>query len=83
LAADEEKARASHHLTTTDLNRLIERLAPRYLLAMHLSKGYLRRTFDLYTELRPPKGTIVLRLPNHIVPAPIGVADVHKWLRPM
>jgi len=83
LAADEEKARASHHLTTTDLNRLIEHLAPRYLLAMHLSKGYLRRTFDLYTELHPPQGTVVLRLPNHIVPAPVGIADVHKWLRPV
>jgi ribonuclease Z len=83
LTADEDKARASHHLTTTDLNHLVERLAPRYLLAMHLSKGYLRRTFDLYTELRPPKGTTVLQLPNHIVPAPVGVRDVNRWLRPV
>lgn len=82
LSADREKARASHHLTTTDLNSLVESLAPRYLLVMHLSKGYLRRAFDLYAELRPPLGTKVLRLPNHIVPAPIGAGDVAGWLRP-
>lgn len=82
LAADEDKARASCHLTTTDLNRLAARLAPRYLLPMHLSKSYLRRTVDLYDELHPPAGTTLLRLPNHVVPAPIGVGDVEHWLRP-
>jgi len=82
LAADWEKARASHHITTADLNGLVENLRPRYLLAMHLSKGYLRRTFDLYTELKPPAGTGILRLPNHIVPAPVGVREVDGWLRP-
>jgi ribonuclease Z len=82
LAADREKVRASHHLTTHDLNRLTSRLTPRYLLAMHLSKGYLRRTVDLYTELRLPQGTSLLRLPIHIVPPPLGVADVGSWLRP-
>lgn len=82
LAADGEKARASHHLTTDDLNRLTRRLTPRYLLAMHLSKGYLHRTVDLYTELQPPCGTSILRLPTHIVPPPVGVGDVAGWLRP-
>ncbi|NVN91585.1 MAG: MBL fold metallo-hydrolase [Desulfuromonadales bacterium] len=82
LAADREKARASHHLTSTDLNTLLESLRPRYLLAMHLSKGYLRRTFDLYAELKPPSGTRILRLPNHIVPAPLGAREVDRWLRP-
>ena len=82
LAADEEKARASCHLTTADLNRLIVSLAPRYLLPMHLSKSYLRRTVDLYAELNPPAGTIVLRLPIHLVPAPLGVGDVESWVRP-
>lgn len=76
LAADEEKARASHHLTTRDLNRLLKLLAPRYLVAMHLSKGYLRRTGELYAELRPPAATTVLRLPDHIVPAPLTVEQV-------
>jgi ribonuclease Z len=82
LAADEEKARASHHLSSSDLNRLVSRLAPRYLLPMHLSKGYLRRTGDLYCELKPPHGTGILRLPTHIVPPPVGVGDVADWLRP-
>ena len=82
LAADEDKARASYHLTSADLNRLVGCLAPRYLLPMHLSKSYLRRTVDLYTELHPPTGTAVLRLPSHIVPAPLGVGDVERWLRP-
>jgi len=82
LAADEDKARASFHLTTSDLNSLVERLAPRYLLVMHLSKSYLRRTVDLYAELRLPAATTVLRLPSHIVPAPVGVEDVAGWLRP-
>lgn len=81
LAADEEKARASHHLTTRDLNRLLESLAPRHLVAMHLSKGYLRRTGELYAELRPPAATTVLRLPDHIVPAPLTVDDVKGWPR--
>lgn len=82
LAEDEVKARTSYHLTTADLNRLTARLAPRYLLAMHLSKSYLYRTVDLYRELNPPAGTTVLRLPNHIVPAPLVVGDVAEWLRP-
>lgn len=81
LAADLEKARRSYHLSTLDLNDLTDRLAPRYLLPMHLSKGYLYRTFDLYRELHPPPGTTVLRLPNHIVPAPLTVQDVDGWLR--
>jgi ribonuclease Z len=82
LEADVHKARASYHLTTGDLNRLVERLTPRYLLPLHLSKGYLRRSADLYRELQPPQGTKLLRLPKHIVPAPVGIADVERWLRP-
>ena len=82
LEADVHKARASYHLTTGDLNRLVELLGPRYLLPLHLSKGYLRRCEDLYRELHPPQGTAILRLPKHIVPAPIGVSDVERWLRP-
>jgi ribonuclease Z len=80
LSADIEKARASYHLCTTDLNELAARLAPRFLLPMHLSKSYLLRTVDLYGELHPPAGTTILPLPKHLVPAPIMVGDVEKWL---
>jgi ribonuclease Z len=82
LRDDLEKARASCHLCSSDLNELTGRLAPRWLLPMHLSKSYLHRTVDLYAELRPPVGTTVLRLPKHIVPPPLGVEDVAGWLRP-
>ena len=82
LAADVEKARASYHFCTTDLNELAARLAPHYLLPMHLSKSYLRRTVDLYDELQPPPQTVMLRLPSHIVPQPVTVEDVAGWLRP-
>lgn len=80
LAADVEKARASFHLCTEDLNDLAIRLAPRFLLSMHLSKSYLLRTVDLYKELHPPQVTSVLPLPQHLVPAPLMVRDVEEWL---
>lgn len=82
LAADVEKARVSYHLCTEDLNDLVSRLKPRYLLAMHLSKSYLRRSGDLYHELKPPPGTTILPLPKHLVPAPLMVSDVAGWLQP-
>lgn len=82
LAADVAKARASYHLCSDDLNALLEKLKPGFLLPMHLSKGYLLRTVDLYDELSPPPGTVILRLPNHIVPAPLMASDVEEWLRP-
>ena len=81
LRSDVEKARTSYHLCSADLNELSARLAPRFLLPMHLSKSYLRNTLDLYQELSPPAGTSVIRLPDHIVPAPVTVEDVKKWLR--
>jgi len=81
LKADAQKARASFHLCSTDLNELAARLTPQYLLPMHLSKSYLRRTFDLYREVHPPADTTVIRLPNHIVPAPVTVEDVMGWIR--
>lgn len=82
LAADVEKARASYHLCTEDLNDLARVLAPRFLLPMHLSKSYLFRTVDLYNELHPPPGTTILPLPRHLVPPPLMVRDVDEWLRP-
>jgi ribonuclease Z len=80
LAADREKARASSHLCTSDMNELARILSPRCLLPMHLSKSYLRRTVDLYSELHPPEGTVVLPLPKHLVPPPLMVRDVEGWL---
>lgn len=82
LAADVEKARASYHLCTEDLNDLAIRVVPRFLLPMHLSKSYLLRTVDLYKELYPPQGTTILPLPKHLVPAPLMVRDVEGWLLP-
>lgn len=82
LAADVEKARSSYHLCTEDLNDLAGKLAPRFLLPMHLSKSYLFRTVALYNELHPPRRTTVLQLPRHLVPAPLMVRDVDEWLRP-
>lgn len=82
LEADADKARASFHLCTSDMNELAACLMPRYLLPMHLSKSYLRMTGALYRELRPPAGTTILPLPIHIVPPPLRVDDVAGWLRP-
>ncbi|MBT1070213.1 MBL fold metallo-hydrolase [Pelotalea chapellei] len=81
LAEDRDKARASYHLCTRDLNELAELLAPGYLLPMHMSKSYLKKSFDIYNELRPPEGTKILRLPKHLVPAPLTVSDVDEWMK--
>ena len=81
LAADVAKARASYHLCTSDLNDLAARLTPLFLLPMHLSKSYLLRTVDLYSELQAPPGTTILPLPKHLVPPPLMVRDVEGWLR--
>lgn len=70
LAADEAKARASHHLCTSDVNRLALELRPKALLPMHLSKAYVRRPYALYDELRLPEGTRLLPLPDYVTPRP-------------
>lgn len=80
LAEDVAKARASHHLATSDLNALYFLLAPRYLLPMHLSKSYLRRTVDLFTELHGCDVNALIRLPNHVVPPPLTVDQVAACL---
>ena len=82
LAADLAKARASCHLCTSDLNELAGLLKPAWLLPMHLSKSYLRRTVDLYTELSLPAATGLLTLPRHLAPAPLKCEDLAHWLRP-
>lgn len=76
LAADVERARASCHLCTTDLNLLLDELRPPFFLPMHLSKSYLGQSHRLYEELQPPSGTTILRLPEHLTPRPLLPADL-------
>jgi len=82
LSADVDKARASCHFCSSDLNALCTRLRPQFLLPMHLSKSYLRRAPDLYRELKPPPATTLLPLPLHVVPPPLSVDDVEQLLDP-
>jgi ribonuclease Z len=76
LAADKEKARESWHLCTADLNSIAERLRPRALLPMHLSKGYIHKSGLLYEELVPPPGVSILKVPELITPRPLIPAEV-------
>ncbi len=71
LRSDKDRARASHHLCTEDLNRLLDDLRPQFFLPMHLSKSYLGKSEQLYEEIEPPPGTVVLRLPERITPRPL------------
>ncbi len=68
--ADIDKAKASFHLCTDDLNELMADLQPDYVMPVHISKSYLSETDRINAELRPPAGTRILRLPDHIVPRP-------------
>jgi ribonuclease Z len=70
LAGDADKARASHHLCSSDVNRFTAMLVPRVLLPMHLSKAYVHQPDALYQELTPPAGTRLLRLPAYLTPRP-------------
>jgi ribonuclease Z len=80
MAEDREKARASHHLCTSDLNLLTERLRPRFLLPMHISKTYIGRSHLLYEQLEIPPDVTLLRLPEHLTPRPLLAGDVPKLL---
>jgi ribonuclease Z len=71
LREDLHKARSSHHLCTDDVNALLDVLRPSLFLPMHLSKTYLGRSRELYAELVPPPGTILLHLPEHLTPRPL------------
>jgi ribonuclease Z len=71
LAEDEEKARISAHLCTTDLNRISRKIKPALLLPMHLSKSYISDTQRLYAEFDPPLGTQLLQLPDYMTPRPL------------
>jgi ribonuclease Z len=71
LAEDQEKARTSFHLCTTDLNRISRQIKPGLLLPMHLSKSYISDTQRLYAELDQPYGTQLLQLPDYMTPRPL------------
>ncbi|WP_305041638.1 ribonuclease Z [Geoalkalibacter sp.] len=76
LAQDEARARAAHHLCSTDINVLLDELRPAWFLPMHLSKSYLGRSERLFRELEPPAGTTILRLPERLTPRPLIPADL-------
>jgi len=78
LAAEHNKARLSRHLCTTDLNIILDRLRPRYLLPMHFSKIYQGRSDPLYQEIEPPPGVTVLKIPDRLTPRPIMASEVPK-----
>jgi ribonuclease Z len=80
LCTDRDKARASHHLCTADVNELIHRLRPKTVLPMHLSKSYIGRTAELYRELEQPEGVSMVRLPEHVAPRPLLPAEVDDLL---
>ncbi len=82
LAADAEKARASRHLCTTDVNALLEELRPGAFLPVHLSKAYIRNTRRLYDELEMPRGTMLLTIPDHIPPRPLIPSEVPQPIPP-
>lgn len=71
LADDREKARASSHLCTSDVNVLLDRLRPAAFMPMHLSKSYIHRPDQLYEELEIPPGVTLLRLPTYLTPRPL------------
>lgn len=76
LAESSDKARISRHLCTDDLNSIMDRLRPPFILPMHLSKSYTGRSTLLYQELAPPQGVTILRLPEHVAPRPLLTSDV-------
>ena len=79
LAAEEKKARLSRHLCTRDLNVILDRLRPRYLLPMHFSKSYQGGSSEaLYREIEAPPGVTVLRIPDRLTPRPIMASEVPK-----
>ena len=78
LAADEKKARLSRHLCTRDLNVILDRLRPRYVLPMHFSKSYQGNSSPLYQEIEPPPGVTVLKIPDRLTPRPIMASEVPK-----
>jgi ribonuclease Z len=81
LAADARKAQLSRHLCTTEFNMILDRLRPRYVLPMHLSKTYQGGSHPLYREIEPPPGVTVLKIPDRLTPRPIMESEVPKPVR--
>ncbi|HEY5973593.1 MAG TPA: MBL fold metallo-hydrolase [Geobacteraceae bacterium] len=71
LAAEQDKARLSCHLCTSELNSLAAELRPSFLLPLHLSKSHQGESRRLYDELQLPPGVTLLRLPEHVTPRPL------------
>ncbi|QXE89590.1 ribonuclease Z [Geomonas subterranea] len=78
LASEQKKAELSRHLCTTQFNKLLERLRPRYVLPMHFSKTYQRGSAPLYEEIEPPPGVTVLKIPDRLTPRPIMEGEVPR-----
>ena len=78
LAEERDKARVSHHLCTSDLNFLMDRLRPRFILPMHLSKSYQERSHLLYEQLEAPSGVTLLQIPDHLTPRPLLASEVPR-----
>jgi ribonuclease Z len=78
LARDRDKARASFHLSTSDLNCLVDRIRPRFVLPMHFSKSYGGKSSLLYEELEMPPGVTLLQLPEHLTPRPLLAGEAPR-----
>lgn len=81
LAQDVERARASSHLCSSDVNALLEELQPAFFLPMHLSKSYLGQSSRLFAELQPPPETTLLQLPERLTPRPLIPAQLPQVAR--
>ena len=79
LAEDVDKARASRHLCTTDVNQLAADLLPRTLLPLHLSKSYIHNPRAIYRELAPPPATRVLELPDYVTARPLLLTELPRF----
>lgn len=81
LGDHRDKARQSHHLCTLDLNLLVDRIRPQFILPMHLSKTHAGRSSTLYEQLELPPGVQLLRLPDRLTPRPLLLNEGMELLR--
>jgi ribonuclease Z len=79
LGKEKEKALRSFHLSTFDLNTLVERIRPRFVLPMHFSKGYGGKSRLLYEELEMPPDVTLLQLPEHLTPRPLIAGEAPRF----
>jgi len=66
-----ERARKTFHLSTQDLNQLLQEIRPAFFLPMHLSKTYQHQTEQLYEELQLPEETQLLYIPARLTARPL------------